>query len=281
MIKALILIFLLGNYSAWADDFEKDLQAIKNKYEVLYKMDESSKWSEVTEDDLVGDLGEKMDKKIDRADLMINFEYFFFKEKVSDTSKINSEMTQVGIDLEMIFNTGSLLDVISYAAFGLTSNATFAGTSNVYDTPNTFNFGVGPYWTRGFQKINPFFTIEFDALSSVGVDLVQASSGGIIFDFLRGNSIQSINVLLGMDHPFYLITRPTYLRAYLGTALFGVSKLSESNYKEKINVFKIGTNIKMNAYANMLLVLGWKGEIITGVSNSYLSHFYLNLGYSF
>ncbi|RLA63074.1 MAG: hypothetical protein DRQ88_07455 [Epsilonproteobacteria bacterium] len=278
MKKALILIFLLGNFSAWADQFEKDLKAIKSKYNVL---DKSTKWSDVTEDDLEGDLSPKIDKKINRADLMFNFEYFFFKDKLSDISKINSEMSKIGIDLEMIFSTGSLLDVLFYTSFGYTSDVTFAGTNNIYETPNTFNVGIGPYLTRGFQKINPFLSLEFETLSAVGVDQDQAADGGIVFDFMSGNSIQSVNLLFGMDHPFYLITRPTYLRAYLGTALYGVSKLEQSSYEEKINVFKIGTSLKMEFIEHALFVLGWKGEIITGITNSYLSHFNLNLGYSF
>jgi hypothetical protein len=278
---ALILIFFLGNSSVWADQFEEDLKAIKSKYDVVYKKEESTKWSEVTESDLEGDFSEKVDRKINRADLLLNFEYFFFKDKLDDLAKINGEMTQVGIDLEFIFNTDSLLDVLFYATYGFTSNATFVGTSNIYDTPNTFSLGLGPYWTRGFNMINPFFAVEFEALSSVGVDTSKTFTGDEVFNYMRGNSIKSVNLLLGLDHPFYLITRPTYLRAYLGTALYGISQLNQSDYEEKVNVFKLGTNLKMEFVDHILLTLGWKGEVITGSTNSYLSHFYLNLGYSF
>ncbi len=277
----LILIFLLGNSNVWADQFERDLKALKSKYDVLYRKDETTKWSEVTESDLEGDIGEKVQKKINRAELTVNFEYFFFKDKLDDLSKINGEMTQIGLDLEFVFNTESLLDVLLYGSFGYTSNATFVGTENIYDTPNTYKLGLGPYWTRGFMKINPFFALEFEALSSVGVDGSKTFSGDEVFNHMRGNSIRSINLLMGMDHPFYLVTRPTYLRAYIGTALYGVSRLLQSNYEQKVNVFKLGTNLKMEAVGHVLLLIGWKGEVITGITNSYLSHFYLNIGYSF
>ena len=276
----LILFILLSNCSVWADQFEKDLAALKSKYKDVYKKDESTKWSEVTEDDLEGDFSVKVEKTINRADLLLNLEYFFFKDQLADFGKINGDMSQVGIDLEMIFNTGSLLDVLFYTSYGFTSNVTFTFSENVYDSPNTFNIGLGGYWTRGFSKINPYVTLEYEALSSMGVNKILLPTLGLE-TALRGNSIHSVHLVLGIEHPFYLTTRPTYLRAYFGTALYGASRLQNSVQKEKVNIFKMGANFKMNAYANILFVLGWKSEIVTGVTSSYLSHFNLNIGYSF
>ncbi len=274
-MKFFLLFF---SFLTFADDFEKDLEALKAKYKPSYKKEENQKWEELAKSE---SFWEKYQKTFRKTELTIFFDYYFFQGTIPPDGKINGQLSSAGPYLETNIKLWKWMDLWFYGNYGVTSDASFQETTNEYKVPNNYLIGLGGYFNNQEPTVSPFFSFEYQGQSFVGVNQNVDFSTINALTQLQGGQVTSFNMNVGLDIPVNILNRTATLRAFLNSAISGQFQLMDGSYSENVSYFQGGFKLKYPIMSHFLLDLAATGGNYKGQESQSFLLLLIDLGYRF
>jgi hypothetical protein len=276
-----LLVILFLPYFTFADDFEKDLAALKSKYKDQYQIEEKEQWAKVVEKEESGGFSDKFHKVFRNVDLSYFFNYYFFSGTIPPDGQINGQISSSGPYLETRIKLLKAMDLFVYGNYGITSEATFQETTQNYPVPNNYLLGLGGYFSNDFNKTAPYFAFEVQGQSFVGVNYNLDYSTTNAISQLQGGQVTSLNMAVGLDFPFKIFEKPGSFRVYLDSAITGNFKLMDGSYQEDVSFFQGGFKLKSLLTNAFLLNFASTGGFYKGDASQSFVLLYLDLGFRF
>jgi hypothetical protein len=278
-MKYLFLLIPLLAFSM--DDFEKDLAALKGKYQKDYKKEEVLKWEEIVEKEQKPTFSEQFHDIFRQLDLSIFLNYYTFTTGFQPDGEIFGIITAAGPEVDMQIKAWNLFDIYAYGYYGITKPASFVELTQEYPVPNNYLLGLGAYFYNTPPKVSTYLAFEVQDQSYVGVNQNLDYSVVNVLSQLTASQVTSLNLTTGLDVPLKIFNNPGVFRGYLSPSIVAKSSLTNGGYAENVSQFQFGFNFKYFFYNNTLVDLSYKSGFYKGQSEQTFNLIYLNFGFRF